>query len=198
MTVPNIGSDSGTSYAAPQVAGCIALLEESDENYAVYPERVLSVLMSTARKTNDYSEDVGKFSETVGAGVVDLKRMIDSELHFKKRNMNRTNGFEVKRITISMTEGDELQVGLAWLVTAVNTSESAVSISEVLITDYDLRVYTPSGSLKSSALGNNSNVEMLRLTATESGTYTIVLYQYGSMANGNEGDWLSLTYNITD
>lgn len=197
VTIPNVGSGSGTSYASPQVAGCVALLAESDANYITYPERVLSVLMSTAKKTNDYSENVGKFSESVGAGVVDLQRMVDSHLFFKKFNSSKTSKSEVTRITVSMTEGDELQVGLAWLVNAVNTSESAISISEVLITDYDLRVYLPSGTLVSSAL-SHSNVEMLRVTAGESGVYTIVLYQYGSMADGNDGDWLSLTYNVVE
>ena len=195
VTIPNVGSGSGTSYATPQVAGCIALLEESDVNYVAYPERVMSVLMSTAQKTNDYTEDVGRFNDNVGAGVIDLQRAIDSDLHYRKCNVNGTSRSEVKRITVTMNEGDELQVGLAWLVTAVNTSTTGHNISEILITDYDLRVYTPSGSLRSSAL-SHSNVEMLRLTAEESGTYTIVLYQFGSIADGNEGDWLSLTYNI--
>lgn len=168
--------------------------------------RTLAVLLATLLAFNSLSvyvfatesiEDVGKFSETVGAGVVDLQGMIDSDLYFKKFNSSGTSRSEVTRITVSMTEGDELQVGLAWLVTAVNTSESAISISEVLITDYDLRVYSPSGTLVSSAL-SHSNVEMLRVTAGETGDYSIVLYQYGSIADGDEGDWLSLIYNVVE
>lgn len=60
------------------------------------------------------------------------------------------------------------------------------------VTDYDLRIYDPSGDLVSSTL-TSSNVELVRLTAEETGTYRIVLYQWGSLNENVDGDWISLT-----
>lgn len=195
VSIPNIGSDSGTSYATPQVAGCIALLEESNpRGYGVYPERILSVLTSTAQKTSDYNADVGNFDSRVGAGVIDLQRMIDSEFFVNEHNTDGVQNSELLSVEKYVQAGTELQVGLAWLVTAVNTSTTGINISEVYVTDYDLRIYAPSGALVSSGL-TSSNVELVRLTATETGTYRIVLYQWGAINVNNEGDWISLTIN---
>ena len=198
LIIPNMDKASGTSLSAPAVTGCIALLEESNLNYVVYPERIMAVLMATANMTNDYSEDIGGFSDKVGAGVIDLQEMIDSNLYYSTCNTNGTSRSEVKRINISMERGEKLQVGLSWFVTAVNTSTTDINISNVLLTDYDLRIYSSSGALVKSSALVHSNTEMIRYTATENDVYTIVIYQYSSIARGNEGDWIGLSYNVTD
>lgn len=195
VSIPNIGSGSGTSYATPQVAGCIALLEDSNpRGYGLYPERVLSVITSTAQQTRDYDADVGNFDSRVGAGVIDLQRMIDSDLYVSEHNTDGSQKTELLSVEMSLQEGADLQVGLAWLVTAINTSSTDISISDVYVTDYDLRIYAPSGTLVSSTLVY-SNVELVRLTAEETGTYRIVVYQWGSINENVEGDWISLTIN---
>ena len=88
-------------------------------------------------------------------------------------------------------------ISLAWLVTAVNSApfDFYIDITEIIITDYDLRIYTPSGSYVYSAC-SASNVELVRLTAEEFGNYRIVLYQYGALDDEIDGEWLFLTYNI--
>ena len=198
ITIPNIGDRSGTSLSAPAVAACIALLEESNFDYVAYPERIMAVLISTANMTNDYSEDNGGFSDKVGAGVIDLQEMIDSNLYYSTCNTNGTRLSEVNRINVSMEKGEKLQVGLSWLVTAVNASISSVNISNVLLTDYDLEIYSSSGALVKSSELIYSNTEMIRYTANENDIYTIVIYQYNSIASGNYGDWIALSYNIID
>ena len=194
VSIPNIGSGSGTSYATPQVTGCVALLEEHNPRYAIYPERVISVLTSTAQKTHDYNADVGNFDSRVGAGVIDLQRMVNSNLFRNLNNMDGTAQTELSSNNIVLQNGAELQVGLAWLANAINASSSGYSISNVYVTDYDLRIYSPSGALVSSAL-ISSNVELVRLTATETGTYRIVVYQWGAINPNVTEDWISLTYN---
>ena len=42
----------------------------------------------------------------------------------------------------------------------------------------------------------DSNVEMLRYTATVSGTYTIIVEQCYDMPLNYEGDYIVVTYNV--
>lgn len=198
VNIPGIGNKSGTSFATPQVAGCLVLLLEHDWSYVTYPERMMSVLMSTAQKTTDYDEDIGKFDEKVGAGVVDLQRMIDSDLSYQVYNETGTSGSEVARIEVPLTTGQELQVSVAWLVTAVNTSSTNIDISNVLVTNYDLRIYNSSGLIRKISQLSHSNVELLRFNATGNDTFSIVVYQSSAIAVGNEGDFISLTYNVVN
>ena len=193
-TIPILGGTGGTSIAAPQVAGCVALLMEYDPTYMAYPERVLSALMATAQKPYGYAENIGKFNDKVGAGVIDLQKLIDNHPYYSDVNINESGGYVVTQITVHLHVGDNIQAGLAWLAN-VKTNVSSQP-TDVLLTDYDLYIYSPSGGMKISQLGH-SNVEMIRGTATETGYYTIKIYQYGSCTNSS-GDWISLTYCITD
>lgn len=198
VAIPNMELSSGTSFTAPQVAGCVAVLMESDLSYTTYPERIQSVLMSTAKKTNDYDNDVGNFDEKVGAGVVDLQRMVDSNLSYQMNNWNSSSRVYIAEIDVYLTAGQELQAALAWLVRAVNTSSSTIYVNGVYSTNYQLMVRGPSGSLVTASLLGNGNVEMIRLTAPTSGTYQLVVLQASEVVMGESGDWISLTYNVTN
>ena len=196
--IPNIGTASGTSIAAPQVAGCVALLMEEDLSYTTYPERIQSVLMSTARKTNDYGNDIGNFDREVGAGVVDLQRMLDSDLSLQTNNWNDSSRVYVAEINVYLSAGQELQAALAWLVRAVNSSSSSIQVSGVYSTNYHLLIRNSTGSLITGSTLVSGNVEMIRWRASTSGTYTLAVYQVGSVVADESGDWISLTYNITN
>ena len=195
VTVPNLGTYTGTSYAAPQVTGCIALLMESNIDYCTYPERTLSLIASTAQKTYDYVENNENFNLKVGAGVIDLQRMLDSNLYYRASNTNGSSGSEIASVTVSLREGQTLQAGLGWLVTAVNSSSTEINITSVIVTDYDLWIYSPSGTVFTSSC-SNSNVELVRLTAEEFGNYRIVLRQYGELDEIIDGEWIFITYNV--
>ena len=187
VSIPNVGTGSGTSYASPQVAGCIALLLDKNSAYSAYPERVLSVITSTAQKTYDYSATIGDFDNKVGAGLVSLEGMLNSSIYQNKSNTNTTAKTNVISKSVYLSAGTEVQIGLGWLVT-VDLDEE-----EVYVTDYDLRIYDSSGNLVKSTYLTNTNIEVLRTTITSSGTYTIVAYQYGTMDDNVSRDWMSLT-----
>ena len=71
---------SGTSYAAPHVAGSIALLLEKNPEFT--PHEIKSILVTTSDVITDQYKDEFGFNEG-GAGRIDLKKAFSSELIFE-------------------------------------------------------------------------------------------------------------------
>ena len=89
-----------------------------------------------------------------------------------------------------MLPGDEIQIALSWLVTSDRENKI------VYVTDYDLKLFGPSGNLIVASAVSNSNTEIIRFTMYEEGIYRIVIYQYSAMDPYIEKDWMALTYNV--
>jgi len=71
---------SGTSYAAPHVAGSIALLLEKNPDFT--PEEIKSILVTTSDIITDQYKEEFRFNEG-GAGRIDLEKAFSSELIFE-------------------------------------------------------------------------------------------------------------------
>lgn len=196
VNLPTLGVFDGTSAAAPQVTGCIALLMESNVSYCIYPERVMSVVTSAAQKTADYTANVGQFDSRVGAGVIDLQKMLNNGTKYRiEYRYAGSASSDFLTLELNLTAGMNFQAALAWMSYPVNASTTGISISQVILTDYDLRIYSPSNQLYASQLGD-SNVEMVRFTVEETGTYRIVLRQYGNKSDDSGDDTVVLSYNF--
>ena len=189
VTVPNVGTIHGTSYATPQVAASIALLVEKDWQYSVYPEWVMSLLTSTAQKTYDYSATIGAFDSKVGAGMPDLEEMLKDNGYRNIGNSSKTSQKERISEQVFFAPGTVVEIGLAWLV------EVDLEEEEVYVTDYDLRIYDSSGNLIAGSYLISSNVEKVRVTITKADTYKIVVFQCTAMDDNVSCDWISLTYD---
>ena len=193
IDIPNIGNGRGTSYATPLVTASVALLIDSSSSYSMYPERIMSVLTSTAQKTYDYDYigmGVGNFNKKVGAGIINVEAAIESNLYYLTGNTNTEAQTEIASREIYLLPGDEIQIALSWLVTSDYENEM------VYVTDYDLKLFGPSGNLIVASAVSNSNTEMIRFTMYEEGIYRIVIYQYSAMDPYIEKDWMALTYNV--
>jgi len=204
VTIPGIGVSSGTSYSAPIVAGCIALLLERNEQIEGSPEAVQSILSATAQKTADYTISLGTNRHSdlkVGAGVIDLERMISCEDCINTITYNTHTNPIVWTQYIYLEQGQEIQVGLSWLVSTVPSSSS--NEGELYLTDYNLYLFDPSdpdftGMAPATSQLTNSNVEMLRYTATVDGVYVVRIYRFLTMNANNQTDYISLAYSIAD
>jgi len=190
---------SGTSFSAPQVTALIALLLEKDASYIVYPEKVTSTILASANTTYGYEPDWDyvHHDDKVGAGVVSWTRMMDGNASNAVHISNDSSNVEVLSRQVSLQSGDSIQIGLSWLIDTNAAPGVPTSVSQIYVTDYDLYLYDSNGNLVASSETADSSTEMIRYTATISGSYDIVVYQYGSIDDANDGDFMCMTYNIS-
>ena len=113
--------------------------------------------------------------------------MIDNNVFTVEYNTTH----DIISTSLYLTAGTEIQIDLAWLVT------SDPDANAVYVTDYDLRIFDSEGKRVDTSLFAKSNIEMLRITIPESGTYKIVVYQWGTMNSNVDGDWIALYIQLS-
>jgi len=195
LNIPNAGTNIGTSYSAPQVTACIALLLESDSGYKLYPERIMALITATADRSYDYVGDVDYFDYELGAGVINLDRMLENDSYWNDYIINETAQTEIYRTSVSIPAGNQLQAGLSWLVDADRTVSGGQYVYDIFEMDYDLKLYNSAGRLVCSSELALTNVEMLRYYTSKGGIFTLVVYQYDQQAEYG-GNYMSLVYNV--
>lgn len=190
LTVPNCGGCIGTSFAAPQVTGCIALFLERFSDRYTPPETMKAAIIASAAKTTGYNATLGYFDEKVGAGSLDFLTMREYDhlsYGFSTSSFfNNPNGI-VSSDTVSLSKDQTIQIACTW------HADVSTSLQQANITNYDLRLYDANGTIvASSALGNFSNVEFIRYKAPAAGTYTVAIYQNGNLQTSV--DWRGLAF----
>lgn len=195
VQIPGIGTKEGTSYAAPQVTGALALLFEEHPAFATVPTDAKAMLIASAKKTESYSNIANSyFDDKVGAGCLNYNdglRDCDHMFYAWKRQATSVSNGNTMQHSIALSKNDELQVGLAW------SAEFNDLTDLCYITNYDLKIYDPNGNLVcSSTLNANNSVELVRYTVPSTGTYTVAVYQNGIMPTQIANDYISLVCNI--
>ncbi len=191
VAIPNDRTFSGTSAATPIVTASVAILMGCKPSYRFRPERVKSVLMSTAQKTYDYATTQGTFDKKVGAGIISLDDAIENYQHALCSNPPGATGrIEVISREISLEAGTELQVGLSWLVTV------DVENQKVYRGNYDVHLYNSSGSIVKNSDQERTNVDMFRYSVPTTGTYRLVVYQMSPMNRNVSEDRIALVYTV--
>ena len=204
LKIPNCNPTGsvGTSVAAPQVTACIALMAEymSDErNYQItlFPESIMAILTATASKTDDYSCDYGYFDDKVGAGLLNLERMVSGEtIVFDYTFEDAFEGMTHTPHAFTLQAGQTLQLSL---VMFSYISEDR-DIDSTIFTDYDITIYPLIGAtpLESSGFGWDSNVELIRYTASTTEVIRISIEACEDCVHTNGVDYVAWSYCIVE
>lgn len=186
-------SGTGTSYAAPQVTGCIALLMEEFPYLAAYPELVTSIVTSSAspmssaynNESGDNHYDGSGLHNQIGSGLLNYEKMREAANQYLSitRPKNSSTGIIPKYIDIVATDEQRIRASSAWLYDK-NT-----------FTDYDLELYKldVDGTMDRVAYIDDSynNVEFIDFDVKTTGTYRLVINQKEqNVAN----DFIGLSY----
>lgn len=189
LRIPNYNMTlTGTSFSAPVVAGSIALLMEKYPDLKAFPEKVLAVVASSAKFMSMHSTfGIEGYNNEVGSGLFDYTEIVDNMSNtFAYINSIGTSGI-YREMYVYVEYGKTLKASVAWLLNSNNTLT-------IKLTDYDLRMFDPTGRPVASATSTHNNIEVVSHYVTMPGYYKLQVMQNGALANGR--DWVSLSYSI--
>ena len=156
---------SGTSFAAPAVAGEIALLINRDSRLRNWPEVTKAVVMATALH-NTYGDriDDGEGVGTVEASLADMAV-----------NNGWIRGYNITQADLPMnrsrdfTEGTTVRAVICW---DSHTDWHVNKSKDTLAADLNLEVYHPDGTKITGSYSYDNNYEVVEFVAPVNGTYT--------------------------
>ena len=192
---PN-STTGGTSVAAPQVAGAVALMCQQDAELLNYPETIKSLL--TAGVNEYYSNkrfttspvNNGNLYSQYGAGILDCLNTsvaISNHQYIQTEYFDPNTNGQTKTYQIDLQAGKTTRIALTYLYLRYETTGNPTSYTapKVGFTIYRNGVYYD------QTLSYEGNLKILEFTPTESGTYTIIV----SNNRGISADtWFSLAW----
>ena len=199
----NQQGDEGTSYAAPQVTGCIALLMQEFPYLVAYPELCLSIVtaaaspMSTTYNTTTDTNPENHFDASglhnqIGSGLLNYEQMRVAARNYLSitRKANSPSGMLSESLTFTATKNQRVRASLAWL---------AQGQDENNITDYDLLLQKVNQDGTVNTLmrinGSTNNVEFLDYSFEFDGTYRLSINQF---RNNTKKDFIGMSYVLID
>lgn len=196
---------TGTSFAAPQVAGILAQLMQVNTNLIYRPSLAKAILMASAWKQIDYSSYVNCIDESDSTTVHSMSNVQGAG----KVNANYARsvlagsryyyaaGGESSRLidgSISVTQSDQtIRIATAWekgaSISGSNHNTSTINVSA--LTNWDLTLYTYSGDILSSQSTAN-NVELIEALPEDYGYGSYLFEVTRPLSNGTE--WISVAW----
>ncbi len=189
-----VRTETGTSLAAPQVAGLAALLINRNSSLGSWPEAMRAIIMASATHNIVGPSTIvrGQGDLKDGAGAINAD-LADRAAQIRGTASNACNsscwwgesisnsGFPIGTDTIrtfSVNTTTFVRVAIAWWANA-DTPANNYSFSR-LDTDLDLRIKRPDGQWVTGALSASfdNNYEIVEFVALQPGQYQIVINKF--------------------
>ena len=184
---------SGTSYAAPLVAGVVALLMEEFPRYVYQPEIIMSALIASAA---DLADQTTIWDPYAGAGLVDYEaaRAVLSSSNYVNTiiTTESTTSAVVLSRTVVVPAYSCVELALVTLHNSAVTTPSNTIIAPSF-TKYTMMATGSSGPVIMARAGSSSNVSVAAIynNTNSSQTYTISIRRSGSKV-GTYDEYMSL------
>jgi hypothetical protein len=171
-------SKSGTSFAAPQVAGIAALLIEQKPSLRDYPELLKAIIMATAINNIVPNDDPPSYFQPIddyeGVGTVDAYAAYECvSNNWMWSDYKSINGYDdVFEIEFYAEAGETVRFVLNWL--AHTTYEGRATYG--LYTDLGLEIVSPYNTLCAYSLSDENPWEIVQFTAQYTGTHRALIF----------------------
>jgi Subtilase family len=205
---------SGTSFAAPAVAGVTALLQDVDSILCSWPEGCRAILLASAGRNvqgNTWWQDVVNRNDgRDGSGAVDAQAATAIAQQRRWRDAPPTRrGWDVGTLSSSVVGTDRLatfryhvavpvllfspkvKVALAW--DSAVTSSGDNPMASILTVDLDLLVRDSSGIQVASSASWDNSYEVVEFVAQPGETYDIVIRRW----SGTDSVWYGVAWTAT-
>jgi hypothetical protein len=187
-----VGVD-GTSYAAAQVGGQVALMLSRRPDQAIWPETNKAAVLASAR------HDIEPGTDRDGVGSVDMAT--SDNTYFLGRFANDCNAscapLEAadfpRTYPLTLKKGQAARVAIAW-----DSNSDGVS-SDVLGADIDLCIRHPNGEVIIACSVSAENAwELVDFTAPVTGEYEIVAELASEPDQGWPGTFLGMAWSLRE
>lgn len=179
----SVGSNSGTSFAAPHTAATIALLCQEKPQLLTLQDAVKAILTASVNPNSPYkycpssrvTSPTGNCYTQFGAGLLDSYRATWITMNTRYNESSLSSSQTSKTFYMNVTSSDtHMRVSLAYLKYNSITSSSHTSNPSIQYTmpNLNLYIYDPSGNLVASSTTTN-NVEIAEFVPKTYGTYSI-------------------------
>jgi hypothetical protein len=200
---------SGTSFAAPQVAGLGALLLNRNQQLTSWPEAMRAIVMASAIHDLDGDSRIvpGIDSRDGAGGIVADQAIYAAELRGTTGSACSRScwwGFGTasilsggnQTVTFSAISGQRVRVAISWWAAADGPTNNYAG--EALNTNLDLKVKDPVGNYftNSTSTSQDNNFELVDFTAPTSGIYTIEIYKNQNSLIPDEGNYVGVALVI--
>ena len=169
---------SGTSYAAPHVAGFAADLLSKYSWLQLRPYYFKSFLLASATKS------ISGGTDKVGVGGIDFYDSVySSSNHWWTGDFSHAashdGGSDSTKIekTYNLSSGRDVRVAISWLNDGDYTLNHRTD-SNPIGKDYDLIVYDPDGNYVGSSTSWDNSYETVNFHTNKSGNYRFVVNEY--------------------
>lgn len=210
-------SSSGTSFAAPAVAGCAALIQSVSATLKSWPEGCRAILLAGARKNvrdSTWWKDVAAGVDARdGAGAVDAQESAEiTKVRAAKNNAGSRRGWDVGtlrsadfgadrrstfeyRVTVPPDGARHVKVALAWNSKVSHTSILGIIhlYSSKLTLDMDIMVYDRAGALVGYSGSWDNSYEIAEFDGKAGETYSIRVRRW----SGTDDTWYGLAWTVT-
>ncbi len=130
IKIDPFGFHSGTSFSAPIVSSCVALLMEERTDLTIHPEYVLALMMNNGDRS-DEGNTMG-LDEYVGAGQINFEKMMTYINNIIPITNNSESVYLTRTFNVVLLHNQTIRATAAWLSKA-NGNANGTSC-----TDYDL------------------------------------------------------------
>jgi hypothetical protein len=163
-------SNSGTSFAAPQVAGQVTDMLARRPSQNQWPETNKAAVLASAY------HDITAGSAIDGLGGVVMNTSDDAYRlgHFFNDSMSAGTTTDISH-SVSLIAGQRVRVAIAW-----DSNSTGGSGTDVMNDDIDLYAVTPAGGSACSSVSIPNAWESCEFTAPATGTYTFRDHPFSS------------------
>jgi hypothetical protein len=205
---------SGTSMAAPAVAGCVALLQHANSTLRSWPEGCRAIALAGARRTpgaDTWLTDVQQHEDaSQGAGAIDARDSLDITQSRRWRDApatrcgwdvgtlrtsdignNRETTFSYHVIAPTLMYRPAVTIALAW-DSAVSTDAAGAPLASALNVDLDVRLYDSSGNVTAFSNTYDNSYEIVDLHCRPGSQFTIKIVRW----SGTEDVWYGIAWIV--
>ncbi len=164
----NMSAHSGTSFAAPHVAGTTALLMQKNSRLAIWPEIVRAILMASATHN---IEGATRLSDQDGAGGLVADRaagIVENPAAWNGVRFDCSTPRTLDLTTRGVGPRTHHRVAISW-----TTDPSFSDYTNRPSADIDLQVVNPLGQVVASSSSWDNTSEIVEFDSWTAGTFTV-------------------------